>query len=710
MNHGAGPQDTRSRGKWWLLAVITLPAALGAGLYLNYVARAHDQPSPAPEKPVVSDSKPANDPKKERPAPNQLAQEERIRAPELEGGSEWLNCGGPIRMKDLRGKVVLLDFWTYCCINCIHVLPDLARLEKKYPNELVVIGVHSAKFDTEKDSKSIREAILRYHIEHPVVNDADHKIWRQYAVRSWPTFWLIDPEGYLFGTDSGEGLGEALDRAITHLIEVHRKKKTLNEQPLRFDLDKFRERKDAPLYFPGKLLADALSNRLFIADSSHHRLVITDLAGKTLDVIGAGLEGRDDGSYDQATFSDPQGMALDGNTLYVADRKNHLLRAVDLIAKKVTTIAGTGKQGRDRRLGGKGIGVALNSPWDLWLQGGHLYIAMAGHHQLWRMHLKTQEVVPWAGNGREDIFDGTLARSMFAQPSGLTTDGSWLYVADSEVSAVRAVSLKEDGTVKTLVGEGLFDFGDEDGVGEKAKLQHCLGVAFHGGKVYVADTYNNKIKTIDPQTRECLTFVGDRLPGKTDDPPRFDEPAGIAVSGDELFVADTNNHLIRVVNLKSKKVRTLQITGLTPPKPLVASKRPVFLNPVTVKLGETAVPADGDMMFQVKITLPAGMKLSPLAPLQYVVETMTEGGGVQPLEHIGQLDQPKSAFDILIPAVRFAGAKAANVSLAYVICAEGGEGVCQLKSQIWEIPLRQDAAAKERVIQLRVESVEKGPK
>src|SRR5437870_11806110 len=160
----------------------------------------------------------------------------RVSAPELDGAVAWLNTAGPIRLRDLRGKIVLLDFWTLCCINCIHTLPDLARLEKKYPKELVVIGVHSAKFDNEKNSESIRKAILRYEISHPVVNDARMAIWRNYAVRSWPTLVLIDPEGYYLGRVSGEGNYQLLDEVIGKLVQIHRAKKTLNEQPLHFDL------------------------------------------------------------------------------------------------------------------------------------------------------------------------------------------------------------------------------------------------------------------------------------------------------------------------------------------------------------------------------------------------------------------------------------------------------------------------------------------
>jgi thiol-disulfide isomerase/thioredoxin/sugar lactone lactonase YvrE len=485
-------------------------------------------------------------------------------APELEGGVAWLNTAGPVQLKDLRGKIVVLDFWTFCCINCIHTLPDLAKLEKKYANQVVVIGVHSAKFDNEKNSESIRKAILRYEIGHPVVNDANMRIWRAYGVQSWPTLYLIDPEGRLVGRGSGEGLYEALDEAIGKLVKEYRDKKKLNERPIKFELARSHEKGDSPLFFPGKVLADAAGNRLFIADSTHHRIVITDLHGKKIAIAGTGKPGKDDGAFATARFNDPQGMALKGETLYVADRKNHLIRALDLKAGTVQTTAGTGEQGQSRRKQGPALQVGLNSPWDLFVKENELYIAMAGHHQIWKLDLGTHQLMPFAGTGMENIVDGPRDQAAFAQPSGLTSDGQTLYVADSEVSAVRAVPLADKREVQTLVGEGLFEFGDEDGVGSKVRLQHALGVVFHRGKLYVADTYNSKIKVIDPDRRSCTTFLGER--GGWLNEPLFNEPGGLSIAADKMYVADTNGHRIRVVDLKTKAVTTLKLEGVEAPK------------------------------------------------------------------------------------------------------------------------------------------------
>src|SRR5215471_1436173 len=164
-------------------------------------------------------------------------QREPIHAPELTGAA-WLNTERSLTLADLRGKLVLLDFWTYCCINCMHILPDLKYLEEKYADQpLVVIGVHSAKFENEKDTDNIRNAILRYGIQHPVVVDVNHKLWNAYAVRGWPTVVLVDPAGYVLGSVTGEGHRDDLDRVIMVALAAYKEAGLLNDQPLPVKLE-----------------------------------------------------------------------------------------------------------------------------------------------------------------------------------------------------------------------------------------------------------------------------------------------------------------------------------------------------------------------------------------------------------------------------------------------------------------------------------------
>jgi len=488
----------------------------------------------------------------------------RVRAPDF-GDVKWLNTEQPLTLESLRGQVVLLDFWTYCCINCMHIFPDLKHLESKYRGQpFVVIGVHSGKFSQEKDPESIRQAILRHNIEHPVAVDSDYKIWNAYAVRAWPTLVVIDPEGYVVGAVAGEGHRETIDRTIGKLLAEHKRKGTLGE-PMKFRMER-ESFKGGVLEFPGKILADPKNSRLFISDTNHHRVLITDLEGNVTDTIGTGQIGLIDGSFDQARFHQPQGLALsaDGKTLWVADTENHALRAVNLEKKTVMRIAGTGKQSYSRNANGPGRTTLLSSPWDLALVGDRLYIAIAGMHQIWLYDLASKKVVDYAGTGHEAGIDGPRAKAAFAQPSGLATDGKRLYVADAEISSIRTIDLaSKDGAVTTLAGSaGLFDFGNQDGPGRQARFQHPLGVALHGRTLFVADTFNHLIRAIDLDTGQVSTWLGTGRPEKgTVEAIGLFEPGGISVGGDTLYIADTNNHRVLAVGIPSKKVRVLEISG-----------------------------------------------------------------------------------------------------------------------------------------------------
>ncbi|HID23167.1 MAG TPA: hypothetical protein EYP14_12300, partial [Planctomycetaceae bacterium] len=425
-------------------------------------------------------------------------------------------------------------------------------------------------FENEKETDNIRQAILRYEIEHPVINDQKMVLWRKFGVRAWPTLVLIDPEGYYCGFVSGEGNREVLDRAIAKLIRYHRAKGTLNEKPLRFDLERLRTQ-PTPLKYPGKVLAAPDSDRLFIADSNHNRIVVCTRSGKLLEVIGSGQIGSTDGDFATASFDHPQGMALVGTRLYVADTENHLIRVVDLDKKRVTTLAGTGRQARGRSQGGPLRRTALNSPWALAVVDKVLYIAMAGPHQIWSHRLGAGTIQVFAGSGREDVRNGAPKDAAFAQPSGLATDGRHLFVADSEGSAIRQISLESPVRVTTLAGpsdlphgRSLFEFGDRDGLGEQARFQHPLGVVYVDKTLYVADTYNHKIKRLDLPSRRVTTVA--EAPGTADGPTRLAEPGGLTYADGKLFIADTNHHRICVLDLTTGKLTELTVAGLRPPE------------------------------------------------------------------------------------------------------------------------------------------------
>jgi thiol-disulfide isomerase/thioredoxin len=489
----------------------------------------------------------------------------RQQPPELNGGGDWLGVSKPLTLQELRGKIVLIDFWTLCCINCMQTLPEIAKLEKKYPQQLVVLGVHTPKFENERNPESVRQAMLRYEIAHPVLTDPDRNLWRKYGVQGWPSLILIDPEGFLVGRLELERPKnyEVLDQAINQTIRIHRAKKTLNEELLPFQKAQAAA-KSGPLYFPGNVLADEAGSRLFIADSTHHRLVVTDLEGKRLAIVGTGTAGKTDGAFEKAQFSDPQGMALRGEVLYVADRKNHLIRAVDLKGQTVKTVAGIGSQGLDRTRGGAALKTGLNSPWALHLKDNRLFIANAGSNQLWVLDLSKAALMPFAGTSNEDIIDGARYQAGLAQPSALTSDGTQLYFADSETSSIRCVPLDGRGPVRTLVGKGMFDYGDRDGTPEVARLQHPLGVVYSDGILYIADTYNHKIKTLDPRNGKCSALAAEPA-DSTDTGRMFNEPGGISFAAGKLYIADTNAHRIRVLNVKTRQVSTLPLTSVSAP-------------------------------------------------------------------------------------------------------------------------------------------------
>lgn len=468
----------------------------------------------------------------------------RVRAPELRGRG-WLNTGGrDLRLADLRGKIVLADFWTFCCVNCLHVLDELRPLEEKYGEVLVIIGVHSPKFEHEKNPDALAAAVERYGVRHPVLDDPELDMWQQYAAKAWPTLSVIDPEGYVVATMAGEGHADGLARLIDELIETHEAKGTLHRGDGPYVPPALPE---TTLHFPGKAVV-LDSNNILVSDSTRHTLVELAPDGETvLRRIGSGNRGRADGPAPAATFSEPQGLCplpthvaeAAGYDLVVADTVNHLLRGVRLNTGEVVTVAGTGRQWRSTidDHAHDALSVDLSSPWDLAWYDGRLIIAMAGIHQLWWFDPVKRTIGMYAGTTVEALRDGPLPDVWMAQPSGLSVsvDGGRLWVADSETSAIRFV---EDGVMSTAVGQGLFDFGHVDGPADRALLQHPLGVcALRDGSVLIADTYNGAIRRLDPASGLVFTVASGLA-----------EPSDVVLTqaGDVLVVESAAHRLTRL--------------------------------------------------------------------------------------------------------------------------------------------------------------------
>lgn len=423
------------------------------------------------------------------------------------------------------------------------MLPQLRELERRFPGELAVIGVHSAKFMAERQTENLREAVLRYGVLHPVVNDRDFEVWNAYAVRAWPTLMFIDPEGRVIARHEGEAPPGGLDRVIGQMLAEFRAAGLLDTTrplPVRPEIAE-----GSALAFPGKVAADPAGDRLALADTNHDRVLVLRPTGKVLREI-EGLQR-------------PQGMAFDGDRLWIAETGAHSVALVDLATRsgELRRAAGTGAPAMSPAELASG---AIRSPWDVAVMAGEVYIAMAGSHQVWRLRSEGG-AEPFAGSGREGLRDGALGDAWLAQPSGLAAGADELWIADSEVSAVRRIDLGAR-RVETVVGVDLFEFGDVDGTGDEVRLQHPLGVAWADGRIVVADSYNNKLKLIEPEARSAATLAGTAAPGFRDgeaSQAAFNEPGGVCVLGSQAFVADTNNHALRRVELASGLVATVDI-------------------------------------------------------------------------------------------------------------------------------------------------------
>lgn len=566
----------------------------------------------------------------------------RVRAPELRG-RRWLGTGGKdLSLADLRGKIVLLDFWTFCCVNCLHVLDELRELEERYADVLVTIGVHSPKFAHEADPAAVEAAVERYGVTHPVLDDPELTTWDAYAARAWPTLVVVDPQGYVVAHLAGEGHAHGLAVLIEELIEEHGQHLRRGDGPYVAPPEP-----ETALWFPGKVIA-LPAGTFLVSDTAHHQLVelAADLQTEVRR-IGTGERGLRDGA--EPRFNEPQGLALlpDGDVV-VADSVNHALRRVRLADGTVTTIAGTGTQLRDRVEPGKSA-AELSTPWDVAWWDGRIAVAMAGTHQIWTVDPVTGAATVLAGTTNEGLRDGPLDTAFFAQPSGLAVDGDVLWIADSETSAVRRLTTD---LVTTATGQGLFDFGHRDGPAAEALLQHPLGVAvLPDGSVAIADTYNGAVRRYDPRTATVTTLA-----------EGLAEPSDVLVDGDLLIIVESGAHrLVRI--------------------PIPAGAR-VDAGAHTVRRPRTDLAA-GRVTLRVAFTPPTGQHLDTRFgdPTQLTVaadppELLVRGAGTAAgLERELELSGTGGVL---------------SVSVAAAACDEGNGvfAACHRYQQDWGIPVR----------------------
>ena len=480
-------------------------------------------------------------------------------APELDRpGLQWFNVDRPLALSDLRGRLVILDFWTICCINCIHVQATLRKIRSTFPlDAIAIVGIHSPKFPAERERHAVSHAIARYEIRHPVVHDPDLSLWQAYGVTGWPTLVFIGPDGKVLGDLPGEPDCDRL------LCGVGRMIRDCGAQPAVSSPLPLSEASSnagfgdngARLRYPSAIrpLPTAGSNSdghgLWVcADSGHHQIVILADDGREQCRFGRGRAGFIDLGGADSAFNNPQGLVSDGRFIYIADTGNHAIRRIEIASGAVSTVAGTGARGGVLRRPAPGQDVALASVWDVAIRGRRLFFANAGTHQLGALDLDSGMVEPIAGTGQEDLVDGPARVAELAQPSALTLDGSQttLYFVDSEASAVRALDLEKNGSgsgrVRTLVGAGLFEYGHVNGPLAEARFQHCLGIDWWRGRLIVADSYNGILRVIDPR-EGTVSDLGERAFARSDGSTACSEPSGVAAAGpDRLIVADTNNH------------------------------------------------------------------------------------------------------------------------------------------------------------------------
>ena len=583
-----------------------------------------------------------------------MAKRVRVRAPQLIGKGGWINTGGKeLSLAELRGRIVIVDFWTFCCVNCLHVLDELRALEHQHPDTVVVVGVHSPKFVHEAEHQAVVDAVERYGVEHPVLDDPELATWKQYAVRAWPTLVVIDPEGYVVAQHAGEGHVHAIDRLVTELEEEHAAKGTLRRGDGPYVAP---EPEPTTLRFPGKAVLLPSGNFL-VSDTTRHQLVELGPDGESVvRRIGQGDRGATDSTSVRSRFNEPQGLALlpDGSVV-VADTVNHMLRRFDPESGRTTTLAGTGFQWmQGDATSGPGREVNLSSPWDVAYWHGKVWIAMAGVHQLWTYDPDDGTVAVAAGTTNEGLVDGPGPESWFAQPSGLAATDDRLWVADSETSALRWVD--RDGAVHTAVGTGLFDFGHRDGAAGQALLQHPLGVtALPDGSVAVSDTYNHALRRYDPATGEVTTLATD-----------LREPSGAVLVGDDIVVVESARHRLTRLRLPEEAVRVAAVAHRT-------QRAATDVAPGELKL---------DVIFQA----PAGQKLDTrygpstrLLVSSTPPELLLSGEGAEPeLSRVLRID-PDVEQGVL------------HVSAMAASCDDDPENeypACHVHQQDWGVPVR----------------------
>ncbi|HEY3519871.1 MAG TPA: thioredoxin-like domain-containing protein [Rhodanobacteraceae bacterium] len=457
---------------------------------------------------------------------------------------EWVNAREPCSLAALRGRVVLVWFWSYDCVNCLNMLSGLRQLENKYRDGLALLGVHTPKYPMQHPSEIVLKAANRNYVRHPVANDAHWRAWQQYGVDAWPTVLLIDCEGRAVGRFVGEGALRRIDDTIGALLEdaASRDVRVPSKAPA-----SFRTEPRMALRFPAHALATA--DKLYVSDTGHNRILECTHQGRVLRQFGSGNPGYWDGHAAEAGFNGPQGLAVAGDSLYVADTGNHCVRRIRLLAGEVDTLLGSGACGYETPVNLDDKPVSVSAPTAVAVAGDRIYAALAGQHQIWRVDLHTRKLDRLAGNGRCGVRDGAALKARLAQPSALAGMPGALLIADAAGNAIRQLRLSDFSLVK-LSGGAPYDFGNSEGPGAQARFAHPSGLAVDDMTAYVADTFNNRICTVNVHTGDTST-----LPLQW----RLHEPQGLSFAAESLWIADRNAHEVLRVNVARGEVERIPV-------------------------------------------------------------------------------------------------------------------------------------------------------
>ncbi|MCB1178474.1 MAG: hypothetical protein KDK36_12890, partial [Leptospiraceae bacterium] len=289
-----------------------------------------------------------------------------------------------------------------------------------------------------------------------------------------------------------------------------------------------------------------------------HRILKIDFETKTVnEIIGNGEPGHKNGNYKTTKFFKPRGLYKKENFLYVADYGNHSIRRVDLKNKIVSTVAGTGKNSDDSAKEGNAPTSSLNYPLDITEIENKLYITQMGDNKIVTFDLNTGNLDIFAGNGEKNIKDGDPLFSSLAQPTGIVSKDKDLYFLDSDGNSLRRAETEYSGKIETLIGKSLFDYGDSDGSYNGTKLQFPMGIFLKEEKLYIADSFNNKIKEVDLTAKKVTSLKAYEKQKKFSwikKEANFNEPSSILIKNGNAIISDTNNHSLQLLNLEKKEV------------------------------------------------------------------------------------------------------------------------------------------------------------